>query len=209
MEITKEKEADALSLPIPIYKAVRIGKAISRDKEDFIIYAGLSEELVSLLREHSLDPADSEIQNKTADRARFGLGLYEDWYVKGRLPFVLVHEESGALAAIVWFGPKVVGRKSLNKLSLEERKESEILMDPANWHTLAYRSYPPFRGKGLMKGFTKFAMDIYDQYHPKARYWTGLDANNLPSLRLAEALGFRISDEASDESAHWLVMIKK
>ncbi len=209
MEITSEKDPGSLAFPLPIYQSVRIGKAVSREGEIFLIFAGLSEYLVSALKKRSLDESDEEIREKTSDRWRFGLGSYEEWYAKNRVPFALVHEKSNALAALVWLGPKQMGRKSLSRLSLEERKQNESLLSAENWHTLSYRSYPPFRGKGLMKGFSRFAMDYYAAHYPGAKFWTGLDADNLPSMRLAEGLGFKISEEASDEAAHWLVMVKE
>ena len=109
------------TLPIPIYTSARIGSMRSRDGETFTMYAGLEIDQVAQLRAYSLDETDEEIQKNTSDRQRFGEGSYEKWYAKGRVPFALVHDATGTLAAITWFGPKPLGRKSLKHLSEEER----------------------------------------------------------------------------------------
>src|SRR5690349_9359568 len=99
--------------PLPVYESVTLGSAEGSDGTHFVIREGLDASLIAQLREHSLDLADTELQ-KTSDYERFGKGSYEDWYAsKERTMFALVEEESGALAALAWFGPKPLGRKSM------------------------------------------------------------------------------------------------
>ncbi|RJP43652.1 N-acetyltransferase [Candidatus Parcubacteria bacterium] len=194
--------------PLPLYSTARVGSARSSDGEGFLILAGLDKGLVAQLKKFSLDTSDAELQ-RTSDRERFGGDSYQAWYEKSRTPFALVHEKTGALAAIAWFGPKPLGRKPLNRLSAAERTEEYRRIDSQNWHVIAYRSYPPFRGKGLMKGFTKFAMDAYAGQHPGANFWAGIDTENIGSIALAEGLGFSPDEGISDRTKHWLVMVKR
>lgn len=195
------------TLPIPIYKAVRMGTMLSRDGETFTIFAGLEKDQVAQLRAYSLDKSDEEIQKNTSDRQRFGEGSYDDWYAKGRVPFALVHDATGTLAAITWFGAKPLGRKSLKHLSAEERKQDERLLDSGDWHTIVYRAYGPYRGKGLMKAFVKFTMDAYRTAYPHSKIWAGIYAENPASLGLVQKLGFKMRDDLSDAMSHETVMV--
>ncbi len=193
-------------IPIPIYSAVRIGSMRSRDGDQFSIFAGLSEALAAQLKLKSLDESDTEIQNNTSDRVRFGEGSYEEWYGKGRVPFALVDAE-GNLAALTWFGPKPLGRKSLRHLSAEERAQDERTLDAGDWHTVVYRAYDPYRGKGLMKAFLKGTMDLYRTAYPDSKIWAGIYAENPASIGLVTKLGFTPLVSASDPSSHETVMV--
>jgi RimJ/RimL family protein N-acetyltransferase len=197
----------ALDLPLPLYKTVLIATARSKTGDEFEMYAGLNERMVAEVRQRSLDDTDEALKI-TSDRKRFGEGKYEDWYHKGRVPFALIHKPSGAVAAIAWYGPKPLGRKPLRELSAEELKQNEYDLDAGNWATFTYRSYSPFRGKGLMKGFVRFTMDMYSAHFPSTQFWGGLYADNTPSLALARDLGFSVNEEASDRSKNWLVVTK-
>jgi RimJ/RimL family protein N-acetyltransferase len=201
------KDGAPLALPIPIYSSIRLGSMRGKSGEEFWIVAGLDTGIVAELKEKSLDVSDEEIQNNTSDRARFGEGSYEEWYGKDRVPFALIDTKNDALAALAWFGPKPLGRKSLKHLSAEERKQDERLMDAGDWHTIVYRAYKPYRGTGLMKAFVKFSMDAYRAAHPHSKIWAGIYADNPASRALAEKLGFKMSEEASDPSSHEIVMI--
>src|SRR5438309_1416527 len=108
-----------IKLPISIYESTEIGQMVSTAGEQFCIRLGLSKDLVSQLRTLSRDESDIALQQYTGDSARFGAGLYEEWYGKGRTPFALVHVGSGALAGLVWFGPKSLGKKSI-RFGLDE-----------------------------------------------------------------------------------------
>lgn len=196
-------------LPLPIYETVELGVITGKTGEPFRMLAGLDRPLAEALKAKSLDESDTEIQKNTSDRERFGLGSYEEWYAKDRSPFVLVHEATGALAAIVWFGPKPLGRKSLKHLSAEERvQEADSAKEAGDWHTIVYRAYPPFRGVGIMKKFALACMDEYGRHFPQAKYWAGIHADNPASEGFATALGFVVDEALSDRAKHHLVMVK-
>lgn len=194
------------SLPLPVYEGVAIGSMNSSDGDRFLVFAGATKEMAAELKEKSLDKSDVELQSGTSDYQRFGEGSYEEWYSKQRTPFALVHEATGRLAAFVWFGPKPLGRKSLKYLSEEERaKELEQREDV--WHTLVYRSYAPFRGKGVMSDFVRFCIETYKKKYPEAKLWTGMSASNVASAGLSAKLGFKRRDDLYDAEKNWVAMV--
>jgi hypothetical protein len=199
------KEALPEKVPLLLHTAVLIGTATNRG-EDFDIYLGLDNGMATKLKMLSLNQGDEALQENTSDLERFGKGSYEDWYSKGRTPFALVHRSSGALAAFVWFGPKELGRKSMKHLSDEERKD-EYKESGGDWHTIAFRSYPPFRGTGVMTDFVKSATDIYMKYFPNAKLWTFNSRSNPASVALSEKLGYKIDESLSDATT--VTMIKQ
>lgn len=202
-----EMLAELQELSIPLYTSVHLGTLRQDDGTEYHIVAGLDRELVRRLRERSLDETDTDIQQNTSDKKRFGTqAAYEEWYKKGRTSFALVHKDSGEIAALAWFGPKPLGRKSLRFLSEAELKE-EGSQKSGDWHTIVYRSYSRFRGKGLMTPFMRFAMNEYLKFYPNAKLWAGLSTDNAPSIALATKLGFRKSEEFSDPEKRWCAMI--
>jgi hypothetical protein len=198
------KEALPEKVPLLLHTAVLIGTATNRG-EDFDIYLGLDNDMATKLKILSLHQSDEALQENTSDLERFGKGSYEDWYSKGRTPFALVHRSSGALAAFVWFGPKELGRKSMKHLSPEELKD-EYKEVGGDWHTVAFRSYAPFRGTGVMTDFVRTATDVYMKYFPSAKLWTIPVNGNAASIALAEKLGYKIDDSLSN--AEKIIMIR-
>ena len=196
------------SLPLPIYQSVQVGELTSKDGSFFRIVAGLDKNLVGQLKVKSLDETDIDIQSHTSDRKRFGEGSYEEWHAKERTPFALVEDKTGTLAALAWIGPKPLGRKSLKYLSETELKE-EANQKKGEWHTLVYRSYAPFRGKGLMTAFLIQVIGIYAQQYPTAKLWVGMSAENVASTALATKLGFKKEESLVDEKANWFAMTKE
>jgi hypothetical protein len=196
--------SEQLSLPLPLYASHKMGVLVSRDGEEFTVWIGADKDAVAKLKEKSLDESDTEIQKNTSDRVRFGEGSYEDWYSKNRTPFVL-RAADGSVAAFAWFGPKPLGRKSLKYLSAEDRaKELEQKEDV--WHTLVYRSYAPYRGKGLMTDFVRFATEKYKEHYPEAKLWVGMSADNAGSAALATKLGYKRRDDLYDAEKNWVAM---
>lgn len=193
MEIAERPELKNLSFPIPLFRSTHIADAVGRDGERFNILAGLTEALAGEVKRYSLDTKDREIQEQTSDYKRFGEGSYEEWYKKGRVPFALVHEAGGALAALAWFGPAVF--------------DGAPPAPPGKkWHTLAYRSYAPYRGKGLMKSFARFTTELYMKLEPSAVLW----ARAYPgaSVALAEKLGFvQVADSNTDATK--IIMVQR
>jgi RimJ/RimL family protein N-acetyltransferase len=190
---------------IPIYTSRQLSSLRSKDGQVFSVFIGLNRTHLAQLKERSLDMNDIELQKNTSDRKRFGEGSYEEWYSKERTPYALISPD-GKLAALAWFGPKPIGRKSLRFLSAEElAKENE--QEKSDWHTIVYRSYEPFRGAGLMTPFLRMAMDDYKKNYPRARLWAGISTDNPASLGLAQKLGFKKLPEYVDNDAHWCVMV--
>ena len=181
MKIIFQNNVPEFSLPLPIWSSIHLADAIGRDGEEFSVFVGLEKKYVEQLKQLSLDESDVDLQKYTGDKERFGLGSFEDWYRKNRTPFALFHKQSDALAALVWFGP------------------SPLFSDENYWQTAAWRSYRPFRGKGIMRNFTQFAMEIYRKSFPDAKFWIALKRDNKGSAQLAVNLDFEVLEEASDD----------
>src|ERR1043166_151550 len=117
-------------VPVPIYKVFKIAAAVGTvvdPHEEFDVYLGLNNAMVTKLKMLSLNRGDEALQENTSDYERFGRGSYEDWYSKGRVPFALVHRATGSLAALAWFGPKPLGRKSIKHLTPEQLKDEHTV----------------------------------------------------------------------------------
>lgn len=195
MDIAIEPDKLPPQVPLSVFEKSSIGSA-ENNGETFDIYIGLDADQATQLREYSLNTADAALQQNTSDFLRFGQEGYEAWHSKGRVPFALVHRETGALAAFVWFGPKALGKKSMRHLSEIERAEANPPAD--EWHTIAFRSYPPFRGTGIMRKFVDAATDVYMHYYPGAKLWTSNSRDNLSSVALSEKLGYKTDESLSD-----------
>ncbi len=192
--------------PLPLFSTQTLDTVTSKEGEAFTIMLGLDEGMVSQLKTLSTDVTDTDLQENTSDRQRFGEGSYEEWYAKDRTPYALVDKE-GKLAALAWFGPKPLGRKSLRFLSAQERAQ-ESAQEAGDWHTIVYRSYNPYRGKGLMTPFMRYVIADYKKRYPQAKLWAGVSTKNEASIGLAKRFGFVVSDEHSDPEAEWCAMIE-
>jgi hypothetical protein len=188
MKIISINNVPEFSLPLPIYHSAHLADAIGKDGEEFSVFIGMEKKYAEQLRQLSLDADDEQLQNNTGDKKRFGEGSYKDWYGKNRTPFCLIHKQSDALVAIIWLGPK------------------PLFSNETNWHSVGWRSYNPFRGKGLMRNFAKFAMDIYIKNFPDIKFWITTRRENIGSAKLATSLDFQILEEASNNAS--LVMVK-
>ena len=203
MEINPRENVPDFSLPLPLYTSVHVADASDHEGGKYAVFMGLEKEHAQHIKKLSLDESDVELQNNTGDRKRFGEGSYEEWYAKNRTPFILVHRQTNAIAALVWFGPKSLGKKSI-KFGSEEKDEIQN-----NWHTVVWRSYPPFRGRGLMRTFTQFVMSVYEKQFSEIKFWEGMDNRNEAMIALSSKLGFKPSEENSDPKANWLVVVKE
>ena len=188
MQINPNNNLTPLILPLPIYTATCIAEIVAADETLFNIFVGLDEAMVEQLKKLSLDKSDIELQKNTSDYRRFGTTPYEVWYSKNRTPFALIHVKTQELAALVWFGPEPLFSKE------------------SRWHTAGWRSYNPFRGKGIMKDFATFVLKTYENKVPGINIWIATAKNNTGSSKLAEALGFQELSQASDEDT--LIMLK-
>ncbi|MBX9765039.1 GNAT family N-acetyltransferase [Patescibacteria group bacterium] len=209
MDIKPYAIAKSLSLPLGLYESIPIADAVSKDGDSFMVVAGLDRHMAEQVKHYSLSEDDLELQENTSDKKRFGKGSYEDWYSKGRTPFALIHEKSESLTAICWFGPKPLGAKSMKYLSETEREaEKELAREAEDWHTISYRSYNPFRGKGHMRGFVQFCIDTYLKANPHVKLWAIFNSKNEGSIALAAKLGFSPRAEVSHPEEHLLTMVR-
>ncbi len=194
-------------IPIPpIFERATIGEINARDNEAFDVVIGLDRSLVEQLVAYSTDEADMDLRAHTSDSHRFGKGSYEEWFSKGRTPYAAV-SGNGVLAALAWFGPKPIGRKSLRYLSEAELKE-EYSQARGDAHTVVYRSYGAYRGRGLMTKFMQFVIQDYKARHPDAKLWAGVSSHNEASVALSKKLGFVYSEEYSDPDNNWAAMFE-
>lgn len=138
--------------------------------------AGLDRNLVRQLKQYSLNVNDAALQAGTSDHRRFGTGSYKEWYAKGRIPFALV-DDADRLAALIWVGPRPFPS------DIEYKSSGE-------WDTVAFRSYEPYRGKGLMTHFGNAVLALFDIYRAGRKLWLETNADNAAGLRLYEKLGF-------------------
>lgn len=183
--ITLHPEADNLRFPLRVYEQYVVGELVSGNNERFRMHAGLDRDLMRQLRKKSLDLSDQELQDNSSDFKRFGEGSYEEWYAKGRAPFALVHAKDTVLAAIVWIGPKPLGEDSATYLT----SGSSAAADSGSWHTIAFRSYNPYRGERLMKAFVRAVVKLYKRSYPSGKIWTITDRANIGSQKLSSAIG--------------------
>jgi len=188
MNIISKSVIKPLLFPLPIYTAIQIAEVTSKDGENFYLFVGLDLEMIAEIKTLSLDKSDIELHKYANDFKRFGVGSYEEWYKKNRTPFTLIHKETKKIAALIWLGPMVLEKQQ------------------GNWHGVAWRSYKPFRGKGLMRGFCNFVIDIYGKNISDMKLWGKFKKENTPSVGLATGLGFQILEEASNEE--YLIMVK-
>jgi hypothetical protein len=202
MKIIPRDKLPNFTLPLPIFTSVHIADAICKRGEEFDVLVGLETKYVDQLKKLSLDESDTDLQENTGDAARFGTGSYEVWYKKNRTIFALVHKQTDMLAAIAWYGPKSLGKKSIKLVKETKDKEQKI------WHTGSFRSYPLFRGRGVMKIFIEFSMNFYRRHFLNIKFWLGMDDRNGAMTKLASALGFEVDEKNSDLSENWLVMTK-
>lgn len=207
MDIKPYKLPHPLAFPLPLYESVPIAEATAKDGESFMIVAGLDKHMAEQVKQYSLNEHDPELIENTSDKKRFGEGSYEEWYSKQRTPFALIHSDTETVTAICWFGPKAFGRKSMKYLSAEELKD-EFTPAEGEWHTISYRSYNPFRGKGLMRGFVDYVTKEYIKGFPNAKIWAIINTSNPASLILAEKLGYKTEEDASHPEEHLAVMVR-
>lgn len=191
---TFSSSAQLPELPLPIYGAHQIGAVTLESFGECTVFAGMTEDIVSQLITRSQNSADEALA-RTSDSARFAtLETYATWYAQGRTPFILIHQKTNDIMALVWIGPKPLGQHPAGATSMEERGVETTTS--AVWDTVSFRSYPPYRGGGFMTSFTQYVLDTYRAQYPEHRLWVSIDRENSASQALAGKLGFTLSEKA-------------
>jgi hypothetical protein len=192
-EVQRLPAAEELRLPLPLFTSIELGTLEGKDGTNFSIVAGLDEAAVSELKQKSLDTSDVDLQNNTADYKRFGTGKYEDWFAKIRTPFAAL-DANKQLAAIIWFGadepPALTNGYEFPK---------------KHWDTIAFRSYAPYRGAGIMSPMSRFVVDMHAKAAPDRTLWLETNLDNEAGKHLFHKLGF--ADAGNSVRNGRLVMI--
>lgn len=177
-QVQRLDAAEKLTLPLSLYETAKVATLEGNDGTPFTIVAGLDETLVAKLKKKSLDKSDTELVKGTSDYKRFGEGSYEAWFEKGRIPFAAV-TDAGNLAAVIWFG-KDEPPELTNGYAFPDRE----------WETIAFRSYAPYRGVGIMTPMSMFVAEMHDQTSPERRLWLEVNVDNEAAKHLYHKLGF-------------------
>lgn len=180
-----------VTLSVSLYESRVVADATS-PSGDFYVTLGLSEAQVTRLTALSGDQSDHALQEYTSDFERFFTGSYAEWFNQGRIPFALIHKEDEQLAAIIWIGPKPLPGNTNRE---------------GHWDTVAFRTYLPYRGKGITYPFVQFATSLYRSFFPEHHLWILVDAVNAPSLGLGRKLGFEEERREVIEGKERIVMV--
>ena len=165
--------ADLPTIPLIPYTSTTIAEVTIHPFGICDIVVGLTKETVDKLFFHSADTTDTAL-GFTQDAQRFANHeSYVSWFKKGRIPFALLHRDTSSLMAVAW-----IGEASIPELEAE------------NQHTVAYRSYLPYRGGGFMTSFMTYVLETYKKRNPDCLFWVRIDPQNTPSLSFAQKLGF-------------------
>jgi GNAT superfamily N-acetyltransferase len=184
-----------MQLPLALYSSEQVATVTGKAGVLYSVVLGLDQSLARELKEKSLDTSDAELQRNTSDYTRFGTGSYEKWYAKGRVPFAAL-DSDGHLAAVIWFGPDDF-----------PQMQGVRLPAPGKWDTIAFRSYAPHRGTGIMSPFSAVVVEMHDRLAPDRILWLETNTDNEPGKALYRKLGF--SDAGLRKENGRLLMIRK
>lgn len=174
--------------PPALFKGETLGLFELGETESYTVTFGLSGALVEQLVAYSGDSSDTILHEFTSDRKRFkDVEAYKAWYGKVRFPFALVSGD-GRLAALIWYGPS----------EFPELDEGGSPDSQNEWDTIAFRSYPPFRGQGFMKGFSELVLSHHKFFRPHHDIWLETRIHNESAQSLYEKLGFEVCGSCSD-----------
>jgi hypothetical protein len=108
---------------------------------------------------------------------------FVDLQAENQTAFSMVHKQTNALAAVILFAPE------------------KLMMSDENWHRLAWRSYTPFRRRGLTANFLKYAIEIYIKNFPFAKIWTRIPLDRPAKIKLLEELGFEAKSDIAETTS--------
>jgi RimJ/RimL family protein N-acetyltransferase len=157
---------------------------------NFTIQYGLDEATITLLSARSTAyEADPDLFRFADDSIVFGT---EDkvcaWHEEEgvpKFPFVCTANEGKELAAIIWYA--------------QRNPPIELpLRDKEGWDSISMRSYPPYRGKGLMVPFGKETLHWHHVHRPEQALWLKVDAESAPAQALYRKLGFVQAGETTE-----------
>ncbi len=202
LDITTLVEIDSLDLPLPIYKSKKIANALHDELGSFGIYVGLTREHVEQIQTYSLDLSDTALQESTTDYKRFGKGDYAERYTKKhRIQFVLVHEETGDVASMIWYGPEALPEGLEFTVAVTQKEKSR------QWYTSAYRTYGKYRGVRITTAFSAYILDLYKKSHPKNPMSLAVQKANKPGIKLYTKLGFITIAQDNKENEYIMQLI--
>lgn len=183
---------------LPIYATKYVDDITGANGQMFKVMFGLDQTSVNQFTRRSCDLTDTELQKFTTDYKRICQNGYASWYAKERYPFALLDAE-GALAGIIWFGPK-----AFPPINATKKQYLDLSSRYQNWHTFAIRMYPPYRGQRLAFPFADFVFKAYAEMKPEVSIWLDTQNENLGAIGLYKKLGFvecgqKAASDASDD----------
>lgn len=188
-EVPRKESVVPHGEPPPIFSSTFVAWLACPGLDRLSVQYGLDTHAVSKLRDKSLNRDDVELANNTSDKRRFGDGSYERWYAKSRYPFVLTDQDH-ELAGLIWFGPEPVP----NGVQLDQ---GALVQE---WDTIAFRSYPPYRGKGIMTAFSLMLLKLHKTMRPGRGLWLETRPHNKAGIALYRKLGFSAVGEDAQKN---------
>lgn len=121
---------------------------------------------------------DKKISICTHDDGRFkNRRTFTAWQKRGKIIYTLVNR-TGKLLGLIWFA-----RKKYRSFH----------------YTIAVRTYPPIRGKGLSYKFMKSVTDDFFKNHKNTGIWLSMQKGNIPAEKLYKKFGFKIIEDRKGE----------
>lgn len=143
----------------------------------YALYRELSHQSATQLIAFSQDDTDTVLHQNTRDATRFTKEHLHTWLAKERCMYTLM--DGDILAAVIWHGP--AQPPSTNSTDFSSRE----------CDTIAFRSYKPYRGLGLMHPFAQLVLCSYLGTRPHNTLWLEVDKNNLQAIELYKKLSFK------------------
>lgn len=142
--------------------------SIPKTHTNLSILKGMSKSQVAQLLTYTRK--DKLIRTQTHDFDRFkSKKTFSSWEKRGKTIYTLVNRNS-KLLGIIWFSKKVFKNYRF---------------------TLAIRTYPPVRGKGIAKKFLDAAYQNFKITHKKSNLWLKTAGDNPMALKLYRRFGFK------------------